>query len=80
MAKTGETASSIEPPERRCHHEDPNIFCNEETCSYCNSQREADSQTVRGTLLVRYDFLGYMEVKRQIGDNVFYLHMIYKVT
>lgn len=48
----GETANSIEPPERRCHSEDPSILCNEETCSYCNSQREANSQIVRGTLLI----------------------------
>ncbi|XP_021743317.1 protein ROS1-like [Chenopodium quinoa] len=48
----GETASSIEPPERKCHSEDPSILCNEETCSYCSSQREANSKTVRGTLLI----------------------------
>ncbi|XP_021747318.1 transcriptional activator DEMETER-like [Chenopodium quinoa] len=48
----GETASSIEPPERKCHSEDPSILCNEETCSYCNSQRESNSHSVRGTLLI----------------------------
>jgi len=53
MAKPGETANSIEPPERRCSFDDPSILCNEVTCSYCSSQREADSQIVRGTLLVR---------------------------
>ncbi|XP_074269131.1 DNA glycosylase/AP lyase ROS1-like [Silene latifolia] len=48
----GETANSIDPPARRCCFDDPNILCNEETCSYCSSQRETDSQTVRGTLLI----------------------------
>lgn len=48
----GETANSIEPPERKCQSEDPSLLCNEETCSYCNSQREANSQIVRGTLLI----------------------------
>ncbi|KAH9601925.1 hypothetical protein KSS87_014754 [Heliosperma pusillum] len=48
----GETANSIDPPARRCCFDDPNILCNEETCSYCSSQRETDSQIVRGTLLI----------------------------
>ncbi|KAK9755489.1 hypothetical protein RND81_01G028900 [Saponaria officinalis] len=48
----GETADSIDPPARRCSFDDPNMLCNEETCCYCSSQREADSQIVRGTLLI----------------------------
>lgn len=48
----GETANSIEPPERRCCFDDPSTLCNEVTCSYCGSQREANSQIVRGTLLI----------------------------
>lgn len=48
----GETANSIDPPERRCNFDDPNILCNEVTCAYCSSQREANSQIVRGTLLI----------------------------
>ncbi|XP_073060039.1 LOW QUALITY PROTEIN: DNA glycosylase/AP lyase ROS1-like [Primulina eburnea] len=48
----GETLDSIEPPKRRCSFRDSKKLCTEETCSSCNSIREADSQTVRGTLLV----------------------------
>ncbi|CAO2839403.1 unnamed protein product [Amaranthus hypochondriacus] len=48
----GETPESIQPPERRCNSEDPSMLCNDETCSYCNSLREANSQIVRGTLLI----------------------------
>ncbi|KAL9238984.1 hypothetical protein vseg_013346 [Gypsophila vaccaria] len=48
----GETANSIDPPARRCSFDDPSMLCNEETCCYCSSQREADSQIVRGTLLI----------------------------
>ncbi|KAK9740189.1 hypothetical protein RND81_03G017600 [Saponaria officinalis] len=48
----GETADSIDPPARRCSFDDPNMICNEETCCYYSSQREADSQIVRGTLLI----------------------------
>ncbi|MED6206419.1 hypothetical protein PIB30_026510 [Stylosanthes scabra] len=48
----GETANSIEPPERRCTSQDSTSLCNEETCFSCNSIREANSQTVRGTFLI----------------------------
>ncbi|XP_074276796.1 DNA glycosylase/AP lyase ROS1 [Silene latifolia] len=48
----GETANSIDPPARKCSFNDPSMLCNEETCSYCSSQRETDSQIVRGTLLI----------------------------
>ncbi|KAL8152907.1 hypothetical protein V2J09_010667 [Rumex salicifolius] len=48
----GETANSAEPPEKRCNFEEPGQLCSDETCSYCNSQREANSQVVRGTLLI----------------------------
>ncbi|KAL0410052.1 UNVERIFIED_CONTAM: Transcriptional activator DEMETER [Sesamum latifolium] len=48
----GETANSIEPPERRCSSQELEKLCNDETCSSCNSIREANSQTVRGTLLI----------------------------
>ncbi|CAK9316986.1 unnamed protein product [Citrullus colocynthis] len=48
----GETANSIQPPEQSCGSQDPNRLCNEKTCFTCNSRREANSQTVRGTLLV----------------------------
>ncbi|XP_048326250.2 transcriptional activator DEMETER isoform X1 [Ziziphus jujuba] len=48
----GETANSIQPPERRCSSQEPNKLCNEKTCFSCNSIREANSQTVRGTILI----------------------------
>ncbi|KAL9227836.1 hypothetical protein vseg_003482 [Gypsophila vaccaria] len=48
----GETANSIDPPARRCSFENTRMLCNEDTCSYCSSQRESDSQVVRGTLLI----------------------------
>ncbi|KAG6680328.1 hypothetical protein I3842_13G036400 [Carya illinoinensis] len=48
----GETANSIQPPETRCGSQEPNKLCNEKTCFSCNSEREANEQTVRGTLLI----------------------------
>ncbi|EYU35128.1 hypothetical protein MIMGU_mgv1a000089mg [Erythranthe guttata] len=48
----GETMNSIDPPERRCISEGFDKLCTDETCSACNSIREANSQTVRGTLLI----------------------------
>lgn len=49
----GETANSAQPPEQNCGGKTSGKMCFEETCSECNSVREAKSQTVRGTLLVR---------------------------
>ncbi|KAK9289663.1 hypothetical protein L1049_007821 [Liquidambar formosana] len=48
----GETATSIQPPEGRCSSQEFGQLCNEKTCFSCNSIREANSQTVRGTLLI----------------------------
>ncbi|PON56099.1 DNA-3-methyladenine glycosylase I [Parasponia andersonii] len=48
----GETANSFEPPERRCSSQVFGKLCNEKECFSCNSVREANSQTVRGTLLI----------------------------
>ncbi|XP_057983221.1 transcriptional activator DEMETER-like [Malania oleifera] len=48
----GETANSIQPPERSCDSHEFGKLCNEETCFSCNSIRESNSQTVRGTLLI----------------------------
>lgn len=48
----GETMDSIEPPEKRCSSQGLEKLCTDETCSSCNSIREAKSQTVRGTLLI----------------------------
>ncbi|KAJ0476642.1 putative DNA-(apurinic or apyrimidinic site) lyase [Helianthus annuus] len=48
----GETADSIQPPEGQCSSQESGTLCNEETCFFCNSTREANSQTVRGTLLI----------------------------
>ncbi|KAJ7974951.1 transcriptional activator DEMETER [Quillaja saponaria] len=48
----GETANSVEPSERSCGAQDSSNLCNEKTCFSCNSIREANSQVVRGTLLI----------------------------
>ncbi|XWS66738.1 hypothetical protein CRYUN_Cryun05aG0226500 [Craigia yunnanensis] len=48
----GETANSIQLPERRCNSQEHGKLCNEKTCFSCNSIREAESQIVRGTLLI----------------------------
>ncbi|KAF8397816.1 hypothetical protein HHK36_016740 [Tetracentron sinense] len=48
----GETANSIQPPEARCESQESGKLCNEKTCFSCNSIREANSQTVRGTILI----------------------------
>ncbi|KAL3628366.1 hypothetical protein CASFOL_027412 [Castilleja foliolosa] len=47
----GETVDSIEPPERQCSS-GLDKLCTDETCLSCNSLREANSQTVRGTILI----------------------------
>ncbi|XP_010543902.1 PREDICTED: transcriptional activator DEMETER [Tarenaya hassleriana] len=48
----GETANSIQPPEKRCVRRENNTLCQEKTCFSCNSIREEKSQIVRGTLLI----------------------------
>ncbi|KAI9090698.1 hypothetical protein K1719_028551 [Acacia pycnantha] len=48
----GETADSIQPPESRCSFQGDGQLCNERECFSCNSIREADSQIVRGTILI----------------------------
>ncbi|XP_020972380.1 protein ROS1 isoform X2 [Arachis ipaensis] len=48
----GETANSIQPPERKCSYQESGQLCNEKECLSCNSVRESDSQTVRGTILI----------------------------
>ncbi|ONK77095.1 uncharacterized protein A4U43_C02F3050 [Asparagus officinalis] len=47
----GETAQSIEPPKSCCSCEDGKL-CYNVTCHSCNSIREAQAQTVRGTILI----------------------------
>ncbi|XP_010452355.1 PREDICTED: transcriptional activator DEMETER-like isoform X2 [Camelina sativa] len=48
----GETANSAQPPEQKCKGKASGKMCFDETCLECNSVREANSQTVRGTLLI----------------------------
>ncbi|VVB13220.1 unnamed protein product [Arabis nemorensis] len=48
----GETANSAQPHEQKCGGQASGKMCFDETCSECNSVREANSQTVRGTLLI----------------------------
>lgn len=50
---SGETANSMQPPETQCNSQESGKLCENETCSSCNSIREAHSQIVRGTILVR---------------------------
>ncbi|KAJ8551446.1 hypothetical protein K7X08_021461 [Anisodus acutangulus] len=50
--KPGETVNSIQPPETKCDPGGSGSLCNEKTCYSCNGIREANSQTVRGTLLI----------------------------
>ncbi|KAF2307575.1 hypothetical protein GH714_029822 [Hevea brasiliensis] len=50
----GETANSIQPPESwcKCNSQEYGKLCDEKTCFSCNCIREANSQIVRGTLLI----------------------------
>ncbi|XP_062091863.1 transcriptional activator DEMETER isoform X2 [Humulus lupulus] len=48
----GETANCIQPSERSCSSQQPDKLCDEKTCFSCNSIRETNSQTVRGTILI----------------------------
>ncbi|WCJ34377.1 demeter-like 1 [Euphorbia peplus] len=48
----GETPDSIQPPESTCNLQEHGKLCDEKTCFSCNSIREANSQIVRGTLLI----------------------------
>lgn len=48
----GETANSAQPPGHKCGGQAFGKMCFDEACSECNSVREANSQTVRGTLLI----------------------------
>ncbi|KAF8114824.1 hypothetical protein N665_0033s0015 [Sinapis alba] len=48
----GETANSAQPPGQKCGGQAFGKMCFDEACSECNSVREANSQTVRGTLLI----------------------------
>ncbi|GAV85442.1 HhH-GPD domain-containing protein [Cephalotus follicularis] len=48
----GETPNSIQPPERVCSSQECGKLCFEKTCFSCNSIREANSQIVRGTILI----------------------------
>ncbi|KAK8685568.1 hypothetical protein V6N13_041568 [Hibiscus sabdariffa] len=48
----GETPNSIQRPQSRCNSQERGELCDEKTCFSCNSIREAESQIVRGTLLI----------------------------
>ncbi|KAL2227708.1 UNVERIFIED_CONTAM: Transcriptional activator DEMETER [Sesamum indicum] len=48
----GETADSVQPPEIKCSFQEGGGLCNKKTCFSCNSTREAQAQTVRGTILI----------------------------
>ncbi|GFZ11179.1 HhH-GPD base excision DNA repair family protein [Actinidia rufa] len=48
----GETANSFQTPEGSCGTQESGKLCNEKTCFSCNSVRETNAQTVRGTILI----------------------------
>ncbi|XP_073099653.1 protein ROS1A-like [Elaeis guineensis] len=48
----GETAQSTEPPKAFCNSQETGKLCDRKICFACNSIREAQAQTVRGTLLI----------------------------
>ncbi|GMJ11979.1 hypothetical protein HRI_004867100 [Hibiscus trionum] len=48
----GETAHSIQPQEQSCGSKEQGRLCSEKTCFACNSLREANAETVRGTILI----------------------------
>ncbi|XP_023518496.1 transcriptional activator DEMETER-like [Cucurbita pepo subsp. pepo] len=48
----GETANSVERPHTQCRSQESGGLCGEKECFSCNSVREADSEVVRGTLLI----------------------------
>ncbi|KAI3758235.1 hypothetical protein L6452_05788 [Arctium lappa] len=48
----GETATSIQPPERGCQSQESGMLCDRTTCFSCNCIKEANSQVVRGTILM----------------------------
>ncbi|XP_051130778.1 transcriptional activator DEMETER-like [Andrographis paniculata] len=48
----GETPDSIQPPERTCSSQEQGGMCSRKTCFPCCSAREAQTQTVRGTILI----------------------------
>ncbi|KVI09651.1 DNA glycosylase [Cynara cardunculus var. scolymus] len=48
----GETANSVQPPERECSAQQSGKLCDRTTCFSCNNIKEANSQVVRGTILI----------------------------
>ncbi|KAK9055687.1 hypothetical protein SSX86_026772 [Deinandra increscens subsp. villosa] len=48
----GETAHSMQPPERGCQAQESGMLCDRTTCFSCNCIKEANSQVVRGTILM----------------------------
>jgi endonuclease III len=74
----GETANSFQPPESDCRSRETGIRCSDEACYSCNSLQEANSQTVRGTILIpcRTAMRGsfplngtYFQVNEMFADN-----------
>ncbi|CAI9302078.1 unnamed protein product [Lactuca saligna] len=48
----GETANSMQPPERGCQAQETGVLCDRTTCFSCNCIKEANAQRVRGTILM----------------------------
>ncbi|XP_073315395.1 transcriptional activator DEMETER-like [Primulina huaijiensis] len=48
----GETSDSVKPPESKCESQEGGSMCDKKTCFSCSNTREAEAQTVRGTILI----------------------------
>ncbi|KAG7544129.1 Permuted single zf-CXXC unit [Arabidopsis thaliana x Arabidopsis arenosa] len=65
----GENVNSIQPPKQRCAFlEKNNTLCHEKKCFQCNKIREVESQTVRGTILVRFSWTIFKRIS--LSSNV----------
>ena len=47
----------MQPPERGCQGQETGVLCDKTTCFSCNCIKEANSQVVRGTILVSMFFI-----------------------
>ncbi|GJT57980.1 serine/threonine-protein kinase TOR isoform X2 [Tanacetum coccineum] len=61
----GETPDSFQPPKGKCRSQESGVLCNDETCFFGNSAREANLKTVRRTLLYSTQF--WNRVKQKIS-------------
>ncbi|KAL8135862.1 DNA glycosylase/AP lyase ROS1-like [Apium graveolens] len=81
----GETVDSIHPPTGPCSNQESGSFCSDNICFACCASREAQSQIVRGTLLIpcrtamrgRFPLNGtYFQINEVFADHASSLHPI----